>query len=425
MTIPSPAPDPREPGRLRALAADVRALPREAWVVFAGTFINRFGSFVLTFLILILVRRGFTPAQAGLAASMYGVGGIGAAMVGGHLADRIGRRRTIALSMFSSAAAMLALWRAGPLPEVAAVTALAGFCAEMYRPAAAALLADVTPRGRRVGTYALYRLFINVGFALGPATMGFFAQRSIGVVFVGDAVTSVLYGLLVLFLIPRRVDQGVAMDGDADAPRGPSALRLIARDGAMVAFLVAMTMMSVVHTQDMASVPLELGARGFTTAQYGVLISLNGFLCVLLELPVAAVTARMVAWIPLSAGAILIGLGIAATGVAHGVPAYVVTVLLWTLGEVIAFPVAHAFVADLAPKGLQGRYQASLGFTQAMAFVIAPAAGAALFGWSRPALWAACAVLGVAAALTFSAVGRARRVRTVGEEMAAAEIAAE
>lgn len=416
--------DPREPGRIRALAAELRVLPREAWVVFAGTFINRFGSFVLTFLIVILVRRGLSPAQAGLAASMYGVGGLGAAAVGGHLADRIGRRHTIALSMFSSAAAMLALSQARSLPALVGLTALAGFCAEMYRPAAAALLADVTPRGRRVGTYALYRLFINLGFALGPATIGVFAERSATVVFVGDAATSLLYGLIVLAFIPRGFDRGVAQSRAA-AGTGPSVLRLIARDGAMLAFLAAVTVGASIHTQDMASVPLELRARGYSLAQYGWLISLNGFGCMLLELPVASVTARLPAWIPLSVGTLLIGVGIAATGWVHGVLALAVTVLVWTVGEVVASPVTHAFVADLAPPGVQGRYQASLGFTQALAFILAPAVGAALFGWNRAVLWAACAGLGCASALTFVAIGRARRVRTVAEEMAAAEIAAE
>ena len=45
----------------------MRALPRTAWIVYAGSFINRFGSFVLPFLVLVLVRRGFSPAEAGLA----------------------------------------------------------------------------------------------------------------------------------------------------------------------------------------------------------------------------------------------------------------------------------------------------------------------------------------------------------------------
>jgi MFS family permease len=425
MTVPTADSrgDAGERGRIRALADDLRALPREAWVVFAGTFINRFGSFVLTFLILILMRRGLSPAQAGLAASMYGVGSLGAAAAGGHLADRIGRRWTIALSMFSSAAALVALSQARALPAVAAFTALTGFCAEMYRPAAGALLADVTPVGRRVGTYALYRLFVNLGFALGPATIGFFAQRSATVVFIGDAATSLVYGILVLAFIPRGADRGVG--AAARAPDGgPSALRLIGRDGALLAFLLAATLVGAVQTQNMASVPLEVGARGFSTAQYGMLASLNGFACLLLELPVASVTARLQAWIPISAGALLMGFGMAATGVLPGLAGLVAAVLVWTLGEVVASPVTHAFVADLAPEGLQGRYQASLGFTQGMAFVLAPAAGAALFGWKPAVLWSACAVLGVVAALTFVAVGRARRVRSVAEEMAA-EIAAE
>src|SRR4051794_41985352 len=61
-----------EDRRLRAFVEDVRGLPREAWVVYAGTFINRFGSFVVTFLILILVQRGLSPAQAGLGGAAHG-----------------------------------------------------------------------------------------------------------------------------------------------------------------------------------------------------------------------------------------------------------------------------------------------------------------------------------------------------------------
>jgi MFS family permease len=408
-----------ERGRIRALADDVRALPREAWIVYLGTFINRFGSFVLTFLVLILVRRGLSPAQAGLAASAYGVGGLGAAAVGGHLADRIGRRKTIALSMFSSAAAMMALWRAEALPAVVACTVFAGFCAEMYRPAAGALLADVTPPGRRVGAYALYRTSINVGFALGPASVGFFAAKSAAVIFVGDAATSLVYGIIVLAMISPSVDRGVAA-AHREAERGPSALRLMTRDGVLLAFVAAVTLMWFVHHQDMASVPLQITALGYSTAQYGVLISLNGLGCMLLELPIAAVTSRLAAWIPLATGAVLIGAGVAATGIARGLPALVATVLVWTAGEVVAAPVAQAFVADLAPPGLQGRYQGTLSFATALAFILAPGVGATLFGWSRPVLWATCAAAGLVAALTFVAIGRARHVRTVRAEMEAA-----
>ena len=414
-------PLPGSERRWEAFVADVRALPRAAWIVYAGTFVNRFGSFVLTFLVLILVRRGFTPAEAGLAASVYGVGSLGAAVIGGQAADRIGRRRTIALSMFSAAAVMLLLWRAETLGTIVALAGLAGVTAELYRPAASALLADLAPAGRRVVTFALYRLAGNAGFAMGPAVAGYFANRSLAFVFVGDAVTCALYGLLILVAIPKDADRArgaAAVDAppetpaaSADAAPPPSALRLILADRALLATLGALVAVSFVYHQATVSLALEVDARGLSPAAFGVLASLNGAVCLLLELPVAAVTARMAAWLPMTLGAALVGLGFGATGLAPTFIALMLTVFLWTLGEIVHSPVTSAYVADLAPAGVQGRYQAALGFTYAIGLVLAPALGPALFGWSRGGLWAICAALGLGAALVFAAVGRAHRKR--------------
>lgn len=411
---------------MSAFVDDMRGLPRAAWVVYAGTFINRFGSFVVTFLILILVRRGLTPAQAGLAASAYGFGALGAAALGGHLADHLGRRRTIALSMFLSAAAMLTLWRVQGLAPTVAVTAAVGVCAELYRPAAAALLADVTPVGRRVGTYALYRTAINAGFAMGPAVAGFFFERSISLVFVGDALTSLLFGLLVLAAIPKSLDAAHRTAFTAGRrERGPSALRLIAADGGLLVVLVTGLVVAWVHYQDMASFPLEVRARGMAAEQYGMLISINGLACMLLELPIASVTSRLKAWIPMALGAALTGLGMAGLLAAPSLLALAACVLVWTLGEICYWPVASAFVADLAPPGVQGRYQAAHGFTAAAGLMLAPALGPGLFAVSRGGLWALCGVLGCAAAATLMMVGRARHVRTVEEEISSVAVPAD
>ena len=104
------------------MRSDLRQMPRPAWFLFAGSFVNRFGSFVLPFLVLYLTRRGYTPAQAGLAISTYSVGSLGAAAVGGQLADRVGRRQTIAASMLTSAAVMLARSQATNLALILILT---------------------------------------------------------------------------------------------------------------------------------------------------------------------------------------------------------------------------------------------------------------------------------------------------------------
>jgi MFS family permease len=159
------------------LRADLRALPRPVLFLLAGSFVNRFGSFVLPFLALYLTHRGYSVAQAGLALSAYGVGSASAAAAGGVLADHVGRRGTIALSMYSSSVVMLALSQAGSLAEIVPLTALAGLAAESYRPASSALLADLVPQGRRVTAFAAYRLAINFGFAADPALGGVDARR--------------------------------------------------------------------------------------------------------------------------------------------------------------------------------------------------------------------------------------------------------
>ena len=107
------------------LLSSLRALPRPVWILFLGTFLNKFGTFVVPFLTLYLTRQGYSLASAGMAIGAYGVGNLIASLLGGHLADTIGRRKTIVLSMFSAAAAMMLLSRHA-VAIIIALTALAG-----------------------------------------------------------------------------------------------------------------------------------------------------------------------------------------------------------------------------------------------------------------------------------------------------------
>ena len=130
-------------------------------------FLNKFGAFVVPFLALYLTRTGYTLADAGLAIGAYGVGNLIASLLGGHLADSIGRRKTILLSTFSGAGAMLLLSQAHNLPLIIFLAALTGLAGEFYRPACSALLADLVPPEQRVTAFAAYRMSFNAGWAFG------------------------------------------------------------------------------------------------------------------------------------------------------------------------------------------------------------------------------------------------------------------
>jgi MFS family permease len=397
--VATPTPISRPPAPLR-LRDELRALPRPVWALLAGTFVNRFGQFVVVFLVLYLTSRGHSVARAGLAVALYGAGSLASTMVGGWLTDRVGRRETIALSMFSAAGALLALSAAESYAAILPLAALTGFTAELYRPASAALLTDLSSPGRRVGVFALYRLAINAGVAAGPAAAGFLARRSFTLLFVVDAVTCAIFGVVALLALPSGGRH--LPGGPARSPRGAPPWS----DRPFLALLVATTLVALVFTQGWSTLPLHVADAGLTPAHYGVLMSLNGALIVVLEMAIASRTRRLALRPVLVTGLLLVGLGFGLTGLAGSMPLLALTVVIWSFGEMVWSPVASAHVAEVAPEAERGRYHGAFQFAFGVGFVLGPALGTALYAFRPGVLWLACVVsAGLAATLIALAVG--------------------
>lgn len=386
------------------MRGNLRALPRPAWILFAGSFLNRFGSFVITFLVLYVTRQGYSPTQAGFVVAAYGVGSLPAAAFGGFLADRLGRRETIVVSMLGGAGAMVALSQAHSLTALVALSVVAGLFAELYRPASGALLADVVPSERRVAAFGMYRLAINAGFAAGTAVAGFMAERSFTLLFIGDAVTSLLFALVVFFGLPRTRGRGATYE--------PGSLRVIAKDRRFALFLLVSLIGAFVYFQMEAGLPLYIRDNGLSYAVVGLLLAVNGAGCLLLELPVISITQRLRPRPVIAVGIALTGLGFFLTQFAHSFLPLAATVIVWTFGEVISAPVSGAYVADLAPDTMRGRYTGTHGMTFSISFVLAPALGGWLYSMGPEVLFTVCGVLGAIAAslILIPAGGRDRPV---------------
>jgi MFS family permease len=375
------------------LRSELRALPREAWILFFGTFLNRFGSFVHPFLVLYLGSKGYGAAAGGFALGAYGVGHGISSLAGGWLADRIGRRNSIVISMVSSAIVMLALSQAETYWTIVGLATLAGVAAELYRPAASALLADLTPAGNRVIAFATYRLAINAGFAFGPATAGLLAKYSFTWLFVGDAITSLLYAVVALVALPQGLKSA---EGEAG---WMPAIRHAVADRRFLGFLAASMIASIAFFQFESTFALHVIDAGFSAATYGLLVSLNGFMIIFLELPIASLTrttSRPRAVMAL--GYALVGIGFAVNIFAFSIPLMVLSVVIWTLGEMTNAPLGGAYVSDLAPPDLRGRYMGLWALTWSVGLTLGPALGTWIYASSPTAVWVLTLLCGLTAA---------------------------
>jgi MFS family permease len=376
------------------LGTTLRSFPRPLWILFAGVFLNKFGTFVVPFLALYLTRQGFSPREAGVALGAYGLGRLGAAFVGGHLADTLGRRKTIVLSMISAAVTMLWLSQARSLPFIVLLTGLASLTGELYLPACGALLADLAPPHQRVAAYAAYRISFNAGWVFGPASAAFLASHSFQWLFVGDAVTSLLFGIVAWQWLPRGVRSKQTEAGWLEAWNTLKSDRRL-HQVALATLLIGLTVHQLVSTFG-----LHLLRLGFSDATYGVLLSFNGLLVVLFELPLITRSRRWSSRYVMAIGYLLMGLGLALNVTVQALPGIVLAMVIFTAGEMFYAPVAGAYVAGLAPARMRGRYMGTWGFANSLSLAIAPNLGMMMFDWSPTLLWMACGLVSVLAALT-------------------------
>ena len=390
--------------RLR-LSAVLASLPRTYWLLWVGTLVNRLGSFVIPFLTLYLTqRRGLPISQAALMVSLFGAGSFSAALIGGELADRLGRRPVMLLSFLLAPLNMLALGLVQPLALLALLTFTQGLLTDLYRPAVSAAIADLVPSEDRPRAFGYLYWAINLGFAIAPVVAGLMARLDYFLLFAGDAATTFAFGLIVLAGVRETRPPEAHAASKAPLRQRVGQLR---RSPLMLLFCALALAFGIIYMQANVTLPVDMAAHGLGPEQYGLAIAVNGVLIVLLGLPASHAAGRWPRYGALAVAAILAGAGFGLTGLASTLLLFGLSIGVWTLGEITASTIAPAIVADLSPIELRGLFQGAFG----AAWGLSAFAGPLLGGWvyqrfGAGTLWGGCLILGSFLALGYLALGR-------------------
>jgi len=383
-----------------------------------GSFINRLGTFVLPYLALYLTQKGFGVKEVGYTLTAWGAGNLAATIVGGHLADTLGRRQTVVISMLSSAVLMVLLAQMELLWSVVGFAFLTALAAEIYRPASHALVADLVSKEDRVLVYAILRWAINAGFAVGPALAGLLSHISYKWIFWFDAFTSFAYGCLALLFLPKLELY--------DKPPASHILRAFSSlkrsvevsfsDVRFIQVFFASLLSAFGFLQTFVTFGLEVKSRGYSEVMFGLILGLNGVMIIVFELPLSVWVRRQNQKLMMMIGYALIGLGFALFAFPLGVHPLFIGMAILTVGEMIALPVGMAYVSNLAPEDMRGRYMGMWGFSWALAMVFATSFGMKLHNLMGTHCWLLVGFLSVLAA---SIMGLNPRLRRPSEQQRA------
>jgi len=405
---------------LKKASTIYREYPRSFWILVAITFIDRIGgSLLFPFFALYLTHKfGVRMTDIGLLFAVTSLSSFSGSTVGGAVSDHVGRKGVIVFGLVASSLSAMIMGFVNSFQAFFGLTILAGLLAEVAGPAHQAMVADLLPEEKRADGYGILRVAFNLSVVFGPALGGLLASRSYLLLFLCDAVISLLAAGLVVALLPESKPQP-----RPEAPQETLAGRfvgygLVFRDTAFMLFLGAVLLQVLCYMNMNTTLGVYLrNEHGTSEAGYGVLLSLNAAMVVLLQFPITRRVRRFAPMLMMALGTFLYAIGFSMYGFVTSYGLFMLAMVIITIGEMIVAPVAQALVAHFAPEELRGRYMAVAGFSWSIPFAIGPYLAGLILDHADPHwLWYAAGLVALLSTLGFLALHRVRDGQSRGRQ---------
>ncbi len=376
--------------------------PRQFWLMIAGIVISTAGSSMIWPFILIYVSNKLHLPLSTVATLITINAGTGlfSSFVAGTLADRIGRKFVMNISLTITGLAYFFLMRADTYSQFAVLMVVIGLSNPLYQVGADAMLADMIPSDHRTDAYAINRIANNAAFALGPAVGGFLAARSYDFAFYGATIGFLAYSFLLFFLARETLDRTLLKkeETSADQKTDPqSGYATVIRDSSYMVFLLAIAVGLIAPSLLWILLPVYTKTNfGLIESQYGWIPTTNAIMCVFVQYFVTRITRRYRALPVLAVGMLIYALGTGSVALMNGFWGFWLSMVILTFGELTLVPTASKYVADRAPADARGRYMSLYWIGWGVSRAAAPLIGGYLNDAVAPrAIWIGGLILGV------------------------------
>jgi MFS family permease len=360
---------------LKRLQGVYHEYPGQFWILVAGSFIDRLGGALLfPFFTLYITRKfGVGMTTVGLIFVVFSSAGVVGSMLGGALTDRMGRKGMLLFGLVASALSSLVMGVISDIGLFFLVAVLVGLLAEAGGPAQQAMVADLLPEEKRAQGYGIIRVAFNLAVVIGPMIGGLLAAQSYMLLFVADAVTSLIMAVIVYLALKETRPTSTQEASQETVAQTFQGYLHVLRDFAFVWFWVASALMALMYVQMNSTLAVFLrDSHGITEQGFGYIMSLNAAMVVLFQFPL---TRRLNQYRPLvvmAAGSLLCAIGFVMYGFVVAYLLFLGAMVVITLGEMFVIPTSQAIVSHLAPEDMRGRYMAAHGFSWVIPWAIGP-----------------------------------------------------
>ncbi len=418
---------------LSKFKATYRKFSRDFWLLMFASFIDMLGgSLIFPFFSLYLTQKfdvGMT--QVG---TMYLVWALTSGLIGnvlgGAMADRFGRKTNMIFGLVASATSALLMVVIQNIVVFYVAIAIVGIFEDIAGPARQAMITDLVPEELRGDAFGMFRIVFNLSAAIGPAIGGFMVSRSFELLFFADVIISLLVAVFVFFFLPETRPASVRRQSSVKEESFRETMQgygQVLRDKVFMTFILVSILSTLMYFNMNSSLSVYLvNHRGFSSEQFGFLLSLNALMVVLLQMPFTRLTAKWKPMLAIAFGNVLYVIGFTMFGFIGSFNMCLTAMVIITIGEMIYAPKEQAIVADFAPEHMRGRYMAIRSFAWIIPVAFGPlGAGIIMDNFDPRLLWYAAGFIGTLSVIGFlwmhvkvgkTIEGRLSTARSDGEE---------
>ncbi len=348
-----------------------------------------------------VTRSDMGPAGVGLIIGAFGVGALAADVVIGPMSRRLSERAIAICGMVGVTAVVLVISVSFGQWQLVVLTAVWGFCYELIGPVTYTMVAKAMPESAQRFGFAAVRLAINAGMGVGPVLAGLLFLINPYLLVWGTAI-----GYLVAAGILARAqvtDSGGPSDDPAQAVtrvsgRAVDELRFWSFFTAVIpihfAFALPPTVISV----------YIIGQLGHPAVWVSAIFGINALIVITCEIGLNHLMNHWSRRSSLLCGFVCAAAGFGLMGFGADPIVLMPATVVWTLGEIMVFPVMLDHVSAISPHALKSRniglYSAGVNigvFAAPLVFLPLSAVLDARTSWGLVAAFLACGALVIAA----------------------------
>ncbi|MBN2756246.1 MAG: MFS transporter [Bacteroidales bacterium] len=349
-----------------------KGLSKEVWYLALVTFINRAGTMVIPFLSLYLTEKlHFSLSQVGWIMSSFGIGSFIGSWLGGKLTDKIGFYKVMVWSLLLTGFIFISLQYITSFLGFIVAIFFTMLIADSFRPAMYVSLKAYSRPENQTRSLTLIRLAINLGFSLGPFLGGIIiAAISYNGLFWVDGLTCI--SAIIVFMTILKEKKNPTQNKIKKIPISDSN-KSVYKDLPYWIFLSIVFIMGFTFFQLFSTIPLYYREIHKLSEIYiGLLMSLNGILIFILEMPLifylekTVINKIKVIFLSL----ILVSLSFFILNISNWFGFLIISMILISFAEMLGFPFTNSFAMDRAQKGQEGKYMAlyTMAFSLALIF---------------------------------------------------------